>query len=148
MNRMKIRRAFLTIITVLFPVLSVAQSNPAVGLWKNEEPTRTIYIRTSEEAGKLVGKVEKIVKNGAEDTTGTCSKCQGDNKDRPVLGMTIIWDMQKEKDTAKWSGGKILEPDTGKIYACRIEPSPDGGKLNVRGSIAFLGKTQTWTRVE
>ena len=125
---------------------AVSAADPAVGLWKNQEPNRTIMIRTWEDGGKLMGKVEKVLKNGAEDTTGKCPKCEGERKDQPVVGMTIIWDMHK--DGSKWTGGKILEPDTGKIYACKIEPSADGSKLNVRGSIAFLGKTQTWTRSE
>ena len=132
---------------VLFGNNLFAQSNPAVGLWKNVEPTRTIMIRTTEQNGELTGKVEKVLKGGAEDTTGTCPKCQGENKDKPVIGMTIIWGMHKESD-GRWSGGKILEPDTGKIYACKIEPVEGGKKINVRGSIAFLGKTQTWERAE
>src|SRR5688500_8215121 len=39
-----------------------AQGNPAVGLWKNEDATKTVFIRTYEENGKLVGKVEKLIK--------------------------------------------------------------------------------------
>jgi uncharacterized protein (DUF2147 family) len=132
--------------TVLFGTLTFAQNNPSVGLWKNVEPDKTVFIRTLEQDGKLTGKVEKLIKNNAEDTTSTCTKCQGENKDKPVIGMTMIWGMQK--DGARWSGGKILEPDTGKVYNCRIEPVDGGKKLSVRGSVAFLGKTQTWERVE
>ena len=130
----------------LSAVATFAQSNPAVGLWKSEEPDKTTLIRTYEENGKLMGKVEKLVKKDVEDTTSTCTKCTGESKDKPIVGLPLIWDMKK--DGAKWTGGKILEPDTGKVYACKIEPSPDGKKLNVRGSILFLGKTQVWARVE
>ena len=133
-------------LAVLFTASALAQSNPSIGLWKNVEPTKTVLIRTWEENGKLMGKVEKLLKNDVEDSAAKCTKCQGDLKDKPITGLTIIWDMQK--DGAKWTGGKILEPDSGKVYACKIEPAADGSKLNVRGSIAFLGKTQTWTRVE
>ena len=130
----------------LSAVATFAQSNLAVGLWKSEEPDKTTLIRTYEENGKLMGKVEKLVKKGVEDTTATCTKCTGESKDKPIAGLPLIWDMKK--DGAKWTDGKILEPDTGKVYACKIEPSPDGKKLNVRGSILFLGKTQVWARVE
>ena len=124
-----------------------AQDNPALGLWKNVEPTRTIVFRITEQDGELKGKVEKVLKGGVEDSSGRCPKCQGENKDKPVVGMTIIWGMHKDSD-GRWSGGKILEPDTGKIYTCKIEPVEGGKKLNVRGSIAFLGKTQTWERTQ
>jgi len=117
-----------------------------VGLWKNVEPTKTVLIRTYEEGGKLKGKVEKLLKKDVEDTSAKCTECQGENKDKPIAGLLIIWDMQKDGD--KWSGGKILEPDTGKTYNCKIESVDGGKKLNVRGSIAFLGKTQSWTRME
>jgi len=126
-----------------------AQSNPATGLWKMVEPDKTVFIRTSEENGKLVGKVEKkILKNGTDATTGVCEKCTGDLKNKPLAGLMMIWGMEKEKDTGKWTGGKILEPDTGKIYACQIESTPDGKQLKVRGSILFISKTTTWDRVE
>lgn len=138
---------YFVITGLAFGNLLLAQDNPAVGLWKNNEPNRTIIIRTSEKNGELSGKVEKVIKAGVEDSSGVCSKCQGENKGKSVIGMTIIWGMHKEAD-AKWSGGKILEPDTGKIYNCKIEPVNGGKQLNVRGSIAFLGKTQTWERAD
>ena len=130
----------------LFAIATFAQSNLSVGLWKSEEPDKTTLIRTYEENGKLMGKVEKLVKKGVEDSASTCTKCIGESKDKPITGLTIIWDMKK--DGAKWTDCKILEPDSGKVYACKIESSPDGKKLNVRGSILFLGKTQVWSRVE
>jgi uncharacterized protein (DUF2147 family) len=140
------RAVLLAIVSAGAAGVAAAQSDPAVGLWKNTEPDKTVLIRTYQENGKLFGKVEKVFRKGAEVTTEKCVKCQGDKKDQPVVGMVIIWDMQK--DGSKWSGGKILEPDTGKVYACKIEAAPDGSKLSVRGSIAFLGKTETWTKAE
>ena len=146
MNHFGRRVLGLLAIAALGGIATFAQSNPSVGLWKSEEPDKTTLIRTFEENGKLMGKVEKLVKKGVEDTTATCTKCTGDSKDKPITGLTLILDMKK--DGAKWTDGKILEPDSGKVYACKIEPSPDGKKLNVRGSILFLGKTQVWSRVE
>ena len=146
MERSGMRVLGLLAIAGLCGIAAYAQSNPTVGLWKSEEPDKTTWIRTYEENGHLMGKVEKLMKKGVEDTTSTCTKCTGESKDKSITGLTIIWDMKK--DGAKWTDGKILEPDSGKVYACKIEPSPDGKKLNVRGSILFLGKTQVWSRVE
>lgn len=136
-----IRGLILTAIAVPLATLALAQSNPVVGLWKFVEPDGTTLIRTWEENGKLVGKVEKkLLKSGGEDN-GVCSKCKGDTKDKPIAGLPIIWDTVK--DGEKWTGGKILEPDTGKVYSCRIESSAGGKELKVRGSFMFLSKTQT-----
>ena len=138
--------ALLPAAALLFGSSLSAQDNTAIGLWKNVEPSRTIVFRLAEQNGELTGKVEKVLKGGVEDSSGRCPKCEGENKDKPVVGMTIIWGMHKEGDN-RWSGGKILEPDTGKVYACKIAPAEGGKKLSVRGSIAFFGKTQTWERV-
>ena len=136
----------LTAIAVPRPTLLFAHSIRPEGLGKFVEPNSTTLIRTWEENGKLVGKVEKkLLKSGGEDN-GVCSKCKGDTKDKPIAGLPILWDMVK--DGEKWTGGKILEPDTGKVYSCRIESSAGGKELKVRGSFMFLSKTQTWLREE
>ena len=120
--------------------------NSVVGLWKNVESDKVTLIRTYEEGGKLLGKIEKVLKNNVEDTAARCTKCKDENKDKPMAGLRLIWDMQKDGD--KWSGGKLLDPETGRIVNCRLETAEGGTKLMVRGSIAFLSKTQTWTRTQ
>jgi uncharacterized protein (DUF2147 family) len=46
-----------------------------------------------------------------------------------------------------WEDGKILDPENGRDYALRLTPIEGGRKLEVRGSFAFIGRTQTWVRV-
>lgn len=128
------------------PLALHGQGNPAVGLWRNEEPAKTVLIRTYEENGKLMAKVEKLIKGGKEEPNAKCDKCQGDQKDKPIVGLLIAWDLQK--DGARYSDGKILDPDDGKTYKCRITPTEGGKKLEVRGSVAIFSKTQVWSRVE
>ena len=62
--------------------------------------------------------------------------------------MRILWDLKRNGDG--WSGGKVLDPDSGKSYHCRIVLEDDGKKLNIRGYAGFsmLGRTQHWLRVE
>lgn len=123
-----------------------AQSGPAVGLWKNEEPAKTVIIRTWEQDGKLLGKVEKLIKAGKEDADSKCMQCKGDQQGKPIKGLLIVWDLKK--DGERWSNGQILDPDDGKVYKCRVTPIEGGKKLEVRGSFAFFSKTQTWVRIE
>ncbi len=56
--------------------------------------------------------------------------------------MEIIKDMELSGDT--WEGGKILDPENGNVYRCKIWV--ENGDLKVRGYIMFLYRTQTWIR--
>ena len=63
-------------------------------------------------------------------------------------GMEIIRGARKADGRDVWEGGKILDPDNGSEYTLRLTPVDGGKKLEVRGSIAFFGRTQTWVRVQ
>jgi len=65
-----------------------------------------------------------------------------------LIGLRILWHLKKDDDG--WSGGRILDPDNGKVYKCTIAMEQDGKKLKVRGFIGFslLGRTQYWLRQE
>ena len=63
------------------------------------------------------------------------------------MGMIVIKGLKKDGD--EYNGGKILDPNNGKLYKCYIELEEDD-KLKVRGYIglALLGRTQYWYRVD
>jgi uncharacterized protein (DUF2147 family) len=48
----------------------------------------------------------------------------------------------------EFSGGDILDPDTGSVYRCKFHLDNGGTTLVVRGFIGFslLGRSQTWSR--
>ena len=131
----------------LFGVIAYAQS--AVGTWKtidDKTGKEKSYVQIYEtKSGKLQGKVVKILTPGREDAK--CTDCSGDNKDKPINGMVIMWGL--EKDGSNWSGGHILDPNNGKQYKCKISLK-DANTLDVRGylGVSLLGRTQTWYRVE
>src|SRR5512140_807785 len=119
-----------------------------VGRWttiddatKKEKSIVEIY----EENGKLFGKIEKLLDPKPDDPEPVCKKCEGELKDKPILGLRIMWDFKKDG-----SGGRILDPDNGKVYKCKLSPTDGGKKLDVRGfiGISLLGRTQTWLRAE
>jgi len=76
-----------------------------------------------------------------------CTKCTGDQKNAPSLGLTIIKGMKR--NGMKFEDGTILDPRDGKVYDAVMELSPDGQKLTVRGylGITFLGRSQVWKRL-
>ena len=122
-----------------------------VGRWKtidDETGKPKSIVRIWEENGKLFGKVEELIRGPDEDPNPVCDKCEGDRKDKPIIGMTIMWDLERDGDS--WSGGRILDPKKGKTYRCTIALEDGGKKLKVRGyiGISLLGRTQYWYRVD
>jgi uncharacterized protein (DUF2147 family) len=124
---------------------AMANDSP-VGLWKNiddETKKPKALIRITEQAGVLVGRIEKIL---TDKVDALCDKCTDDRKDKPVQGMTILSGLKKDGD--EWTGGEILDPNNGKVYKAKAKLVDGGTKLDVRGflGVAVFGRTQTWLR--
>lgn len=126
----------------------MAQAQSVTGKWKtidDETGEAKSIVEIFEKDGKIYGKVIEILNPAKKNAK--CNNCKGSDKDKPVLGLTIIKGLSK--DGSEWSGGQILDPNNGKTYKCTI--TLDGkDKLNVRGyvGISLLGRTQTWHRVQ
>lgn len=126
-----------------------AYSQSPIGTWKtvdDKSGKEKSHVRIYEtKSGKLQGEVAKILTAGRENAK--CTDCSGDKKDKPIKGMVILWGL--EKDGSEWSGGRILDPNSGKEYKCMMKLK-DEDTLEVRGylGVSLLGRTQTWTRVE
>jgi len=136
----------MALIFAILPIVLLGQ-NEFYGTWqaiddKDGEPSS--YIEIYEENGKLHGKIAKILEDVGDDVV--CDLCEGNKKDQPILGLEIIWDM-KAKGKSTYKGGRILDPENGKTYKCRIKLVDD--VLEVRGYIGIpaLGRTQKWYRV-
>lgn len=135
----------------LFTALALAASgamanDSPIGLWKSiddETKAPKALIRITEQAGALVGRIEKIL---TEKVDAVCDKCTDDRKDKPVQGMTILSGLKK--DGEGWGGGQILDPNNGKVYNAKVTLTDGGKKLDVRGfmGVSLFGRTQTWLR--
>lgn len=61
-------------------------------------------------------------------------------------GLDIIWDMEWDADDNRYEDGKIMDPQSGKVYSSVIwQGAP--GELNVRGKIGPIGRTQKWRAI-
>lgn len=126
-----------------------AEPSPA-GLWKtidDDTGQPKSLVRIIDVNGELKGTVEKVFSPPAKSPDPVCDKCEGDRKDKPVIGMTIMWGLRKTDDFV-WSGGEILDPANGKTYRCKVTVIEGGKKLQMRGYVAFFFRTQTWLREE
>jgi uncharacterized protein (DUF2147 family) len=122
-----------------------------VGLWKNIDDVSgkpKALIRISENKGELEGRIEQLFRPAGEEQNPKCTRCEGVNKDQPIIGMVFMSGLKKAGD--EYSGGQILDPDNGKVYKSKLTLVDGGKKLNVRGyiGIPMLGRSQVWVRQE
>ena len=128
---------------------AMAQMTP-VGLWRtidDDGKTEKSQVRISEQGGVLTGVIEKITDPTKQDSK--CEECTDDRKGKPVIGMAIIRGVKQDSDDkGVWGGGTILDPNNGKTYKTRLKPIEGGKRMEMRGYIGFLYRTQVWVRVE
>ena len=140
----------LAAITIASSAMAVQAQMTPVGNWHSfDEKTGELksLIVIADTGGALNGRIEKLLRKEA-DQKGVCKECTDDRKDKPMLGLEIIRGAKQVEGKEVWEGGKILDPENGKNYTLRMTPIEGGKKLEVRGSIAFFGRTQTWVRVQ
>lgn len=126
------------------------QEPTAAGLWEKVDASGRpeAWFRISECGGVYEGQIVKIFPKPGEDPSQLrCTKCEGEQKNAPVLGITFIRGMQRKGLT--YENGTILDPRDGSIYNARMELSPDGEQLTVRGyvGISLFGQSQVWRRL-
>ena len=128
---------------------SAADLGSPLGLWKtfdDKTGSARAIVRIYEQDGKFFGRIESSFVPGAEHRA--CDVCTDDRKNQPIIGLLIIRNMVS-KD-GEYSGGDILDPDSGAVYRCKLRLDQNGSRLIVRGYIGFslLGRTQIWQRQE
>lgn len=136
----------LFLVFILFFQFSYSQS--VLGKWKTVDDVtgkERGVVEIYEHNGKVYGKIIEILDPKHKDKK--CVLCEGDDKNKPILGMNFIRGLKKEGN--EYSGGKILDPQNGKLYKCYITLE-NSDKLKVRGyiGISLFGRTQYWYRVK
>ena len=145
------KKAAVAFVLATASLVAMAQNTPA-GLWKtidDDGKTEKSLVRITNTNGVYSGKVEKI--SDPAKAAEVCSKCDDERKDKPIVGMTIIWEVKQDaEDPGLFAGGQILDPAKGSSYKVRLKPIEGGKKLEVRGYIGspMFGRTQTWVRAE
>ena len=130
------------------PALAQDPFSPA-GRWKTIDDktgeTKSI-VEIAVVNGEAQGKVAQVFVPPAKEPNPKCVNCVGDLKDKPIIGMQIMWGLKR--DGNEYTGGRVMDPDDGKTYRCKIRVVEGGKKLEVRGYIgmALFGRTQTWVR--
>jgi uncharacterized protein (DUF2147 family) len=126
-----------------------AAPDPAspIGIWKtfdDKTGAARALVRIYQQDGKLFGRIEQSFTPGAD--ARVCALCSDERKNQPIIGLIIIRNMTP--DGNEFTGGDILDPESGSLYRCKLHLEDHGARLIVRGYIGFslLGRSQTWLR--
>lgn len=141
----------LTVLLMTFCQFAIAAGETSpVGYWKTIDDVtsqaKSIVHLTETKDHVIEGQVVKLFKGALQN----CTACEGDLKNKPILGMMVIHGLkQNAKNPLVWQDGRALDPKNGKVYRCMATLVDNGQKLHARGYIGFplFGRTQTWLRV-
>ena len=138
-------------------------ADPCEGYWlsiddKSGKITAGWEIYTS--GGKLYGRILSIAGWPQDARAERCKETyrgfpvSGNVREMTVVGTPWIFGLSPEK-TGRWSGGNVIDPENGNLYACKIiyhdeaagkgkEPGPT---LEMRGEIGLgIGRSQFWRK--
>jgi len=143
------RLAAVALFAFAAPAFAQAQNTSPAGLWQTfDDDTHApkALVEIVERAGALSGRIVKLFPAPGEDVNPHCTRCTDSHRDRPVLGMTILWNFRRDGDV--WDGGEILDPESGDEYRATLRLRDGGKTLDVHGyiGIPLLGRSQAWTR--
>jgi uncharacterized protein (DUF2147 family) len=132
--------------TAIYAVCMTSIHAQVTGMWKitdeNSKVEKSI-VEIFEKDNKYHGRVISILPTSKRTH---CDQCEGDLKDKPLVGMVIISDLTKTENGGE--DGKILNPANGNTYSCYIQlVKPD--RLKLRGYLGFpaFGKTMYYNRL-
>ncbi len=141
---------------VLMALLLVASFLPAgyaadpsiTGVWSlpilkgKDKGKERSHVEIFEKDGVYYGKIVKLTTVSAD---ALCTTCKKERKDKPLMGMLILWNLKKE--AGRYVAGKIYDVEAGKEYKCSIvQSTPD--RLKITASLLFLSESHYWTRVK
>lgn len=120
-----------------------------VGVWRvlgDKSGEAEALVRITEHDGIYEGRIISLFPRPGVSPDVRCDECTGPRKNLPVKGLVIMTGLRRVG--AEYTGGEILDPESGDLYQCSLKVSVDNRKVFVRGfiGISLLGRTQTWLR--
>jgi uncharacterized protein (DUF2147 family) len=104
-------------------------------------------IQLYENNGRVSGKIIKVLDR--EKAKAVCTKCPGSLKNQPIEGLRILTGLKADGNN-RWRDGKLVDPESGKVYSGKLTLSNNGQSLDLRGYVGtpLFGRSQTWQRIK
>ena len=139
-------------VLLLSAVSSFSFAEGIIGLWQTNDdktgaPKALVEIR-KEADNTYAGKVVKLTPRAGYTPKETCVDCPAPYTNKPIIGLDVVTGL-KSTDGLNYTSGRILDPNTGKLYSMKAKLSSNGKRLHLRGylGISALGRNQIWIRV-
>jgi uncharacterized protein (DUF2147 family) len=100
-------------------------------------------VEVYDQGGKLFGKIVALIEpNNQQGKLKICAACTGADKDKPIVGLVILRDLNPSGD--RYRDGTVLDPEDGKVYKADIWV--EDGNLKMRGYFGMFYRTHTWPK--
>ena len=130
---------------------STAFAEDISGTWKNIDDktgsSKAILEIRQESNGTYTAKIVKVTPRPGYTPKENCVNCPAPYTNKPILGLDVMKGLKHTNGT-NYTGGKIIDPLSGKIYSCKAKLSSNGKRLTLRGyvGVSALGRSQTWIK--
>lgn len=138
---------------ILSVMSSLSFAEDITGMWqsiddKTGAPKALVEIR-KEANGTYAGKIVKITPRAGYTPKETCVDCPAPYTNKPILGLDVMTGL-KQGEGLNYINGRILDPNSGKVYSMKAKLSSNGKRLHLRGyvGVSALGRNQIWLRDE
>lgn len=145
-----IKKTLFVVFCIFATATSVMAQNIS-GIWRHIDDktgASKAHIQIQkEEDGTFTGTIIKVTPMPGYKPKEICIACPMPYTNKPILGLEVLKGLKYDKNNS-YSGGKILDPLTGKIYSMNAKLSAKGNRLQMRGyiGVSALGRSQTWVR--
>jgi len=147
-----VRKSALIASALVFSAPAGADAPSILGRWVTEggKSHVEIYPCGAHLCGRIVWLREPVFKTGEHAGKPLMDTRNPDasKRARPILGLTMMWNLVRNGAADEWEGGRLYNPEDGETYKGTVKLRADG-RLYVRGyvGISLLGKSQVWERV-
>lgn len=138
------------VVCLAFSVTGWAADASITGVWSmpilkgKDKGKERLQVEIFEKNGAYYGKIVKLAPG--VPANALCTKCTKDRKDKPLMGMLVLWDLKKE--AGRYAEGTVYDVDEGKDYRCSATLASQD-KLKITACIlSVICDSHYWTRVK
>ncbi|MFP4519164.1 MAG: DUF2147 domain-containing protein [Oceanicaulis sp.] len=125
-----------------------AESPPVTGLWATSEEGGRVRIEACDsDPSKICGELVDAQVLQAEPDRRDVNNPDAELRGRPLRGVRVL-DRFERGEGGEWTPGVLYDPEEGRNISRGYVKLVGEDRLEVRGCVAFICRTQVWLRLE